>query len=643
MTTHRTTALCAAALVVGGAGCALLADIEEPSLLPEQEEPGVLCSTLDDCVAEASECRTAAACERGRCVFNDTADGALVASQTPGDCAAVVCDGSGSTRAAPIADAPDDGKVCTIDACEGTTPTHTAQLEVPCYTGAAGTKGVGACKAGTQECDVQGDLVGGCTGEVTPEPERCDPAAVDEDCDGEVNEEGDGCVCGDGYISAGEECDDGDLMGGDSCSATCVREQALPVAGRLHTCALLYNGNVKCWGNNQSGELGLGHTQSKGDNSGEMGANLPVINIGPGLTAKAVAAGHEHTCVLTSFSSIKCWGENSFGRLGRGDTTQIGDDPTEMGSNLSPVSLGGGFVPTAVAAGVHHTCALSASGLVKCWGANFYGALGQGHTSNIGDQSGQMGDALSAVDLGIGEQATAIAAGNDHTCALLKDGSVKCWGENDYGELGLDDTEQRGDGPGEMGDKLPSVNLGIGKQATAIAAGYGHVCVLLNDGSVKCWGENGSGQLGLGNNQHQGDEPGEMAKLPAVSLGAGKTAIAIATGAYHTCVLLNDGSLKCWGKNGSGQLGLGDAEDKGNDIGETVDTLPAVSLGSGKTATAITASWYHTCARLNNGSVKCWGSNVYGQIGLGSVDTLGDAPGEMGDSLPTVKLFSDVW
>jgi alpha-tubulin suppressor-like RCC1 family protein len=254
-----------------------------------------------------------------------------------------------------------------------------------------------------------------------------------------------------------------------------------------------------------------------------------------------------------------------------------------------------------------------------------------------------MGDNLPAVNLGTGKTAVAISKGYYHTCALLNNGSVKCWGYNDFGGLGLGDRYARGDGPNEMGDNLPAVNLGTGKTAVAISSGIDYTCALLNDGSVKCWGYNGYGQLGLGDTSHRGDGPNEMGdNLPAVNLGTGKTAVAIAGGFHHTCALLNDGSVKCWGYNGEGDLGLGDASSRGDGPNEMGDNLPAVNLGTGKTAVAVTGS-DHTCALLNDGSVKCWGYNGYGQLGLGDTSKRGDGPNEMGDNLPTVKLFSQVW
>jgi Ca2+-binding RTX toxin-like protein len=190
-----------------------------------------------------------------------------------------------------------------------------------------------------------------------------------------------------------------------------------------------------------------------------------------------------------------------------------------------------------------------------------------------------------------------------------------------------------------MGDALPTVALGTGRTATAITAGDYHACALLDNATVKCWGDNGTGLLGLGDVANRGDSPGEMGDaLPAVALGAGRTATAISAGGVHTCALLDNDQAKCWGRNAEGQLGLGDTANRGDSPGEMGDALPAVALGTGRTATAITTSSLHTCALLDNDQAKCWGRNLEGQLGLGDTANRGDGPGEMGDALPAVDL-----
>ncbi|WP_437282013.1 hypothetical protein WME90_16065 [Sorangium sp. So ce375] len=519
-----------------------------------------------------------------------------------------------------------------------------------CYTGPQGTAGVGECAGGTRNCNTDGRAWSACLGERTPEAETCDAGETDEDCDGEVNEEGADCRCGDGYVSNGEECDDNNTSSADTC-AECVIQQPVQVAtGTYHTCADIGRGKLKCWGSNDSGQLGLGDTGNRGDQTAEMGANLPIVNLGVGAAAVVIAAGNNHTCARLSDSSVKCWGSNDSGQLGLGRSdAYVGRAASDMGDSLPPVNLGTGKTAVTITAGDYHTCAILNDSSVKCWGYNNYGQLGLGrNNTNMGRSASDMGDSLPPVNLGTGKTAVAIAAGGSHTCALLNDSSVKCWGYNNYGQLGLGlASTYVGRAASEMGDSLPPVNLGTGKTAVAIAAGGSHTCALLSDNSVKCWGYNNYGQLGLGlSSTYVGRAASEMGdSLPPVNLGTGKTAVTIATGGSHTCALLNDSSAKCWGHNIYGQLGLGRNNTYiGRAASDMGDSLPPVNLGTGKTAFALATGGSHTCALLNDSSVKCWGHNIYGQLGLGlSSAYVGRAASEMGDNLPTVKLFSDVW
>jgi alpha-tubulin suppressor-like RCC1 family protein len=248
------------------------------------------------------------------------------------------------------------------------------------------------------------------------------------------------------------------------------------------------------------------------------------------------------------------------------------------------------------------------------------------------------------VDLGTGRTAVAIGVGSYHSCALLDDATVKCWGVNSYGELGLGSTENRGDGPDEMGDLLLRVELGTGRTVTAIGANGAHTCALLDDATLKCWGFNGFGQLGVGDRAIRGDEPDEMGDhLPAVELGTGRTVTAIGVGELHTCALLDDAGVKCWGGNGRGQLGIGDDFDRGVFPWDMGDDLPAVDLGTGRTAVSVTAGGVHTCALLDDSTLKCWGMNLYGQLGLGDAVDRGAAATDMGDNLLPVDLGPDRW
>ncbi|MCB1016445.1 MAG: hypothetical protein KDB10_15255, partial [Acidimicrobiales bacterium] len=237
---------------------------------------------------------------------------------------------------------------------------------------------------------------------------------------------------------------------------------------------------------------------------------------------------------------------------------------------------------------------------------------------------GEMGDALPAVPLG--RPAVAITAGLLHTCALLDDGRVSCWG---YGGAS--------GGVGAFG----TVPLGTSRTAIALSAGGGHTCALLDDHTVKCWGANGDGQLGLGDLAPRGaSSSADMGdNLPPVDLGVGRTALGVSAGASSTCALLDDHTVKCWGANGFGQLGQGGTARLGDEPGELGDDLPPVALGTGRTALSVTSGERHTCAVRDDRGLRCWGANPHGELGIGrGVERVGDDPGEMGDALPPVDV-----
>jgi alpha-tubulin suppressor-like RCC1 family protein len=406
--------------------------------------------------------------------------------------------------------------------------------------------------------------------------------------------------------------------------------------GYTHSCAILLDGSVKCWGANDYGQLGLGDITSRGYQPGQMGAALPTVNLGTGRTAVAIAPGHTYTCALLDNATVKCWGAGS--ALGLGDLANRGDDPGEMGDALPAVSLGTGRTATAIAAG-GHTCAILDNAQLKCWGDNSFGELGlaNGTTSTRGDGPNEMGNSLPAVNLGAGRSAVSIAVNDQTSCAVLDNGTAKCWGNGSLGSLGQGNQTTYGVAVGSMGDNLPPIDLGTGRTAIAIGAGLQFNCALLDDASVKCWGLAYRGQLGLGDIVDRGDQPGEMGDaLPAVSLGTGRTAMTLAVGYESSCVVLDNDSLKCWGYNGDGQLGLGNTAVRGDGGGEMGDALPPVALGTGRTAIAVAVGGSHACAQLDDSTAKCWGA--FEAIGAGDTNSRGDGANEMGDKLPTVDL-----
>jgi alpha-tubulin suppressor-like RCC1 family protein len=410
-------------------------------------------------------------------------------------------------------------------------------------------------------------------------------------------------------------------------------------AGGGLTCALdNSSGMVKCWG--RGNYLGLGDTNNRGDGANEMGSNLAFVELGTGRTATAIFSGQYHNCALLDNASVKCWGYNNYGQLGQGNNNDLGDGANEMGDNLPSIDLGTGRTATAISTGGFQTCALLDNASVKCWGYNNYGQLGQGNTNNLGDGANEMGDNLPSIDLGTGRTATAIAQGYSHTCVLLDNASVKCWGYGNYGQLGQGNKNSLGDGANEMGDNLTSIDLGTGRTATAISAGHQHTCALLDNASVKCWGQGSNGKLGQGNTTTLGDGANEMGdNLTSIDLGTGRTATAISAGQNYTCALLDNASVKCWGSNNNGQLGQGNTNNLGDGANEMGDNLTSIDLGTGRTATAISASSAdHTCVLLDNSAVKCWGYNHAGQLGQGNTNTIGDDSNEMGDNLPAIDL-----
>ena len=361
-----------------------------------------------------------------------------------------------------------------------------------------------------------------------------------------------------------------------------------------------------------------------------------------------IVSGDFHNCILfKSSGEVKCWGWGADGQLGQGNIGNLGDDPGEM-NDIPPINLGAGRTAKDIFAGGNTTCSLLDDDSLKCWGSNSSGQLGQDSTDDQGDDPGEMA-ALPAINLGVGRTVKTVAVANTgfHVCAILDDDSVKCWGDNGYGQLGLGDNIDKGDTPGDMGALL-SVNLGSGRTAKKIFTGRYHTCVILTDDAAMCWGSNNRGQLGLNAatsiggtsiTNNQGDNPREVASIPTIMLGQRVRTISL--GEEFACALLFDGSLKCWGDNNFGQLGLGDSDHRGDSAGE-IAALQTVNLE--QKVKVIHAGHSFACALLNNNTMKCWGWNFRGQLGLNApvgggliTEDLGDDPGEI-ETRPPVDL-----
>uniref|UniRef100_A0A061QKX5 Rcc1 repeat-containing protein n=1 Tax=Tetraselmis sp. GSL018 TaxID=582737 RepID=A0A061QKX5_9CHLO len=256
-------------------------------------------------------------------------------------------------------------------------------------------------------------------------------------------------------------------------------------AGEQHTCSLSQYFKVLCWGGNSHGQLGLGDTLPRGAPHGEP----PRVELPPGRAAVSLTCGAQHTCAVLDSGELVCWGRGADGRLGTGAEEDVGDSPGEMGAALAPVDLGPGSRAVAAAAGERFTCALLASGAVKCFGFNGEGQLGRGSASSQGGAPGELGAALPPVGLGAGGRAAvSVHAGGRHACAVLDDGSLVCWGSNSRGQLGApaSSADPRW---GSDGDGLALVDLGPGARAIGVTAGPDYTCVALTSGGTRCFGD----------------------------------------------------------------------------------------------------------------------------------------------------------
>jgi len=337
-------------------------------------------------------------------------------------------------------------------------------------------------------------------------------------------------------------------------------------AGGVHTCALLNNGKVKCWGSNDTGQFG----------DGTYVSHNTAVEI-PGLSeVLAISAGGEHTCALLSNGEVKCWGKNTSGQLGDG-TKQL---------QSYPVIVAGLTNAVAISAGGEHTCAILKDGKAKCWGKNLDGRVGDGSNTRL---------ILSPIDVaGLTDSLVLISAGYEHTCAVTSPGSIKCWGKNDMGQVGDDTTRNR---------KIATDVIALDSGIKSVSTGYATSCVATEYKNVLCWGWIG--------HQDYYTSPQEVAGLES-------DIVTVAAGASHICGLTSDGIVKCLGDNEYGQLGSGD----------TNPLYSAKNVNGLGRVISLSAGFNHTCALLDNGKIFCWGQNVAGALGNGT-DTDSSTPVEV--------------
>ena len=338
-------------------------------------------------------------------------------------------------------------------------------------------------------------------------------------------------------------------------------------AGDQHACGVNSSGTVKCWGSNVNGQLGDGtftdhHTPQ------------PVIGLDSGVSW--LNGGFVSNCAITP-GRIQCWGNNDFGDLG--DATTI-NRPTPV------IVLGLGPGATTVSNGYLYACEIGPGGGPACWGSNNVGQFGNGTaTSSLSPTPG----------FGMPSGALQIATGGEHACALLDGGTVECAGANVFGQLG----------DGTTVDRVSPVHvIGLPPGVVYVSASRAaHTCALTSAGAVWCWGSNVSGEVGSG--IFAMNQP-----TPAPVSGLDSGAIALMTGGFHSCALMESGAVLCWGYNWHGEIG------DGTTVQIRPTPVPVVGLDAG--VVALVGGSYFTCALMETGGLKCWGENTSGQLGDGT-------------------------
>lgn len=331
--------------------------------------------------------------------------------------------------------------------------------------------------------------------------------------------------------------------------------------GEYGTCVVLSSGGVQCWGDNQYGQLGDGTRLD----------SLVARRVKGIANARSAELQSEHACAVLDTGRVKCWGYNSSGELGNGSAV----------ASTVPVAVTGLRSATAVSLGWSYSCALLSGGGVRCWGYNVHGELGNGSNTP---------SSVPVTVQGI-SSATALASGGAHSCAVLADGRVQCWGLNERGQLGNGST---------VDSRVPVTVAGI-NDATAIATGAAFSCALLGSGGVKCWGHGGNAELGDGS---EWPYPNSSVPVSVVGLDA---AVAITAGNFHACAVAASGAVQCWGYNNYGQLGNGS-------MTASASITPVRASGIAAPVAVAAGAW-HTCALLADGAMRCWGLNRDGQLG----------------------------
>jgi len=333
------------------------------------------------------------------------------------------------------------------------------------------------------------------------------------------------------------------------------------------TCALLIDGTTKCWGKNDKGQLGNGTS----DNQISPSAVSTIS------TGQSIDSNREHSCLLKTDNTMSCWGKNDDGQVG--DNSSINRNIPATVVNLNNVND--------YDLGHSHSCALLGNGTVKCWGNNTYGMLGDG---NLGGSFGFSVGYDSMIPVSVsGLTNISMISSN---CAVNNNNDIMCWGFNGNGELGDNTTLNRS-------TPVFSNNLG---SLIEIDYSYNHTCALTSNNIVHCWGLNDKGQLGYNTSDSCG---GLACSKSANQVNGLNNVTQISVGRYHTCALISDKTVKCWGMNDKGQLGDNSTQNR---------NTPTEVYGVNN-ASYVFAGSDHTCAVLSDRIAKCWGDNTNGELG----------------------------
>lgn len=538
---------------------------------------------------------------------------------------------------------------CPYDPSGNTTGGSETGGDTPSLT-STGTTDAGGTTAVPPTTDPDGMTTGGPSTDATgPEVGVCSDGNVDpgEGCDdgNQINE--DACTntcelakCGDGFVGPDEGCDDGNQVDDDACSNECgptscgdgvvQAPEACDDTGESAEC------NVDCTlvscGDGKPNQSADEQCDDAGESAScNADCTLAVcgdgkLNAAAGETCEAAYvvddtcapgcervrvfdAGLQHICMVDLDDTLHCWGSGVHGQLGQGATNDLGTKPGEVPT--APVPFGMGKI-VRLALGTIHTCVLLAGGAVRCWGSNTGGQLGNGTLDNVGDGP----DELPVEDLVFDPPVVDLAAGAQHTCVLLGNGRVRCWGEALDGRLGY----------GNLDDHLvpPDVDVPLAEGVVQIVAGGAFTCSLHADHAVRCWGNDTYGQLANGNlKSHFGDSADEVYPSEVPVSSADDPVQRLAVGYEFTCSLLQSGNIRCWGSGNNGMLGTGDTADVGN------TTLPIVMMdvNLGGSAVQVASGLNHACALMATGAVKCWGAKTVNGVPFSNgIDTPGEFP-----------------